>query len=66
MSAAFSAIIKVEALVLADGIDGMIEASATRRPSSPWTLNSESTTVPGVVAGPIRAVQIMWYTVVPF
>jgi len=32
ISAAFSAIIRVEALVLAEGIDGMIEESATRSP----------------------------------
>ena len=37
MSAAFSAIIIVVAYVLADGMLGMIEASATRSPSIPCT-----------------------------
>ena len=35
MSAALSAIISVAALMLAEGIVGMIDASTTRRPSSP-------------------------------
>src|SRR5262245_38032424 len=43
-SAAFSAIIVVGALVLPPGMMGITEASTTRRPSTPWTRNSESTT----------------------
>ena len=45
MSAAFSPIIKVLALRLAEGIIGMIEASATRNPSMPWTRKASSITV---------------------
>src|SRR5207244_12918416 len=37
MSAAFSAIIMVEAQVFADGMLGMTEASASRNPITPWT-----------------------------
>src|SRR5215472_6526789 len=43
-SAAFSAIIMVGAFVLPPGMMGITEASTTRRPSTPWTRNSESTT----------------------
>jgi hypothetical protein len=41
MSAAFSPIMKVAAFVLADTTSGMIEASATRRFLTPFTLWGE-------------------------
>src|SRR5690348_10644073 len=53
MSAAFSAIIIVVAYVLAEGMLGIIEASATRSPSIPCTRSWSSTTAVGSVAGPI-------------
>ena len=56
MSAAFSAIIIVAAQIFADGMLGMIEASATRSPAMPRTRSSSSTTAVGSLAGPIRAV----------
>ena len=43
-SAARSPIITVVVCVFAETIDGMIEASATRSPSTPRTRNWESTT----------------------
>jgi len=43
MSEALSAIIRVEALRLAEIMRGMIDASTTRRPCSPWTRNWSST-----------------------
>ena len=46
----------VEAKVLADGSIGMIEASITRRFSTPWTRSSSSTTDRPSVAGPMRHV----------
>ena len=43
-SAAFSPIITVGAFVFPDVTVGMLDASATRSPSMPWTLGSWSTT----------------------
>src|SRR5262245_49179312 len=42
--AANSPIITQGAFVFAEGIVGMIDASAMRRPSTPWTRSSASTT----------------------
>src|ERR1700761_4337730 len=64
-SDALSAIIMVEALRLAEIIRGMIEASITRRPCSPWTRSGSSTTAQGASAGPIRQVQPGWNVGVP-
>ena len=46
ISAAFSAIAMVAALVLPRTMEGMTDASATRNPSVPRTRRSESTTCP--------------------
>ena len=43
-SAAFSAIMMIGALMLAPTRSGITEPSTTRRPSTPWTRNSPSTT----------------------
>ena len=64
-SEALSAIIMTPALRLAESIIGMIEASTTRRPSSPRTRNSSSTTLVGSFSGPMRQVPIGWNVVVP-
>ena len=56
MSAAFSAIIIVVALVLARTTSSMIEASTTCRPFSPCTLRYWSTTAMWSEAGPILQV----------
>ena len=64
-SDALSAIIRVEALRLAEIIRGMIEASITRRLCSPCTRNWSSTTAQGLSAGPMRQVQPGWNVVVP-
>jgi metal-dependent amidase/aminoacylase/carboxypeptidase family protein len=39
---------------------GNTEASATRRPATPWTRNRESTTAPGSSDRPIRQVPLTW------
>src|ERR1700749_1550625 len=64
-SDALSAIIMVEALRLAEIIRGMIEASITGRPCSPWTRSWSSTTAQDASAGPLRQVQPGWNVVVP-
>src|SRR5580692_3965893 len=48
-------------LVGARVIRGMIEASATRRFSIPWTLRSSPTTASASSAGPMRHVPTGWY-----
>jgi len=54
MSAAFSPIIRLAAMVLADGSSGMTDASATRRRSIPCTRNSGLTTACALATGPIE------------
>ena len=58
MSDAFSPIIIVGALRFPLTIDGMMELSTTRSPSSPWTPHCESTTDIG--SSPIRQVPHAW------
>src|SRR5215475_624235 len=53
-SAIFSAVISVGKLVLAQGTTGKIEASTTRRPCTPLTRPSVSTTVIGSSVLPMR------------
>ena len=62
-SATRSPIIIVVTLVLARMQSGMMEASATLRPSRPWTLPDWSTTAMGSEAGPILHVQDTWWPV---
>lgn len=57
-----SAIIITGALVLTETSRGMIDASATRKPCTPRTRSSLSTTAILSVAGPIRAVPAGWST----
>src|SRR6185437_14909390 len=59
-SAARSAMASTVALVLADGMDGMTDASATRRPARPWTRSSRSTTAPVSGSVPMRHVPTGW------
>ena len=59
-SAAFSPIMIVGALVLPEISRGMIEASATRSPSTPLTLRSGVTTLVSSSAGPIAQVPTGW------
>ena len=58
ISAAFSPIMMEGALVLPEVSVGMIEASATRRPSMPWTRSRSSTTAIG--SEPILQVPMGW------
>ncbi|MCY1384742.1 hypothetical protein D9M69_730360 [compost metagenome] len=51
----------VGALVLPPTKVGMMDASTTRSPSIPCTLNCESTTAMGSSAGPILQVLVGWY-----
>nr|CAD7198747.1 unnamed protein product [Timema douglasi] len=60
-SAAFSPIIIVGAFVFPVTTTGIIEASATLSPSTPYTLSSGSTTAIGSVDGPILHVPEGWY-----
>ena len=60
-SAARSPIAIAVRFVVARGIVGAIERSATRRPAMPWTCNVWSTTVPTSESGPMRAVPAGWY-----
>jgi hypothetical protein len=46
--------------VLADGMSGITDASATVRPSNPWTVPAASTTEPEPDAGPIAQVPTGW------
>src|SRR3954471_16358652 len=64
MSDAFSPIITQAALVLPDTTVGMIDASATRKPTKPRTRKRSSTTA--VTSEPMRQVDVGWNTVVPF
>jgi hypothetical protein len=57
MRAAFSAIMMVGELVLPLVMVGMIEASTTRSPRSPWTRSRASTTAIGSAAKSSRGVQ---------
>ena len=64
-SAAFSAIIIVDAYVLADGQQGIIDASAILRLSIPWTFKEGSTTAIVSFEGPIFAVPHRCHDEVP-
>ena len=46
--------------VLADGMSGITDASATVRPSIPWTVPSAFTTEPEPGAGPMAHVPTGW------
>src|SRR3954454_20909488 len=63
MSAPFSAMAITVALILPDGTAGMIEASTTRRCSTPRTHNFGSTTARASI--PMRQVEVGWNTVSP-
>jgi DNA-binding HxlR family transcriptional regulator len=51
----------VQACVLAEGISGRIDASATDRPSTPWTRASGSTTAPAAGSSPMAQVPTGWW-----
>ena len=55
MVTTFSPIMMVGAFVLPLTTVGIMEASTTLRPSTPYTLSLGSTTAPGSEAGPILA-----------
>jgi len=55
-----SAIMTVGMWVLADGMSGITDASATDRPSIPWTAPAASTTEPQPGAGPMAHVPTGW------
>src|SRR5881396_3323042 len=55
-----SAIMIVGMWVLADGMSGITDASATDRPSIPWTAPAASTTEPHSGAGPMAHVPTGW------
>ena len=59
-SAIFSAVMIVGALRLPLTIRGMIDASTTLRPSTPWTRPPPSVTARGSSAGPIAQVYEGW------
>src|SRR5450830_77223 len=63
MSAAFSPIMKVGALVLPPHSVGMIDASATRKPVMPLIRSRVSTTAIASLSGPILQVPTGWYWV---
>jgi hypothetical protein len=46
--------------VLADGMSGITDASATVRPSIPWTVPAAFTTEPEPGAGPMAHVPTGW------
>ena len=50
----------VVTFVLAAGIEGITDASATHTPSTPWTAPVESTTAPSVGCGPIAQDPTGW------
>lgn len=60
ISAPFSPIIIVGALVLPLTIVGIIDASITLKPDMPYTRNRGSTTAFGSDAGPILQVDVGW------
>ena len=60
ISTALSAIASTGALVFPLGIVGMIDASITRRPSTPRTLRSAVTTASGSPSRPMRQVPTGW------
>src|SRR6476646_3783596 len=55
-----SAIMTVGMWVLAGGMSGITDASATERPSIPWTAPAASTTEPVSGAGPMAHVPTGW------
>src|SRR3954466_6634394 len=62
-SAAFSATMMVGALVFEDGMNGIIEASATRRPLRPITRKSGPPTLSSSCVAPMRQVPTGWWSV---
>src|SRR6266702_2456140 len=56
-----SAIMMVGMWVLADGMSGMMDASATVRPPVTWTLPAASTTAPAAGSEPMAQVPAGWW-----